>query len=336
MRIVCVCLVALSLVGCELATSRRDVIAMRGALVTTWTSSFERPLRDKLSAAPGYLIDYIRADNKLQGYVNEPRAAELTPELVAAFQTAIDELPPEVARVANTKLAGIFPVHDLGGIGVTEPLYNADGGKRAAIIAFDVDLVRSRGANALFTWKENEPYEKDPASIVISATIEPATSDDFVHGLQFILLHELGHVLAVNHPYVAATEDWRSFSSSRFTATTWQAGDALPKSIFDSEFGARRHIRYYGPESLRLRRARVFEVYEAITKTSFVSPYAATNPEDDFAEAFASYVHVVLMKKPYELWASREAQAAAIRPCWDEKRCAQKRGLIETMLAGEL
>ena len=46
-----------------------------------------------------------------------------------------------------------------------------------------------------WTWKEGTPFKKDP-TLAIDARIEPAATDDRRRAIQYILLHELGHVIA--------------------------------------------------------------------------------------------------------------------------------------------
>jgi len=61
--------------------------------------------------------------------------------------------------------------------------------------------------------------------------------------------------------------------------------------------------------------------------------YSATRPGDDFAEAFASYVHTVLMRKPWEIRIyANGKQAKVYGPCWSEARCAGKKKILERFL----
>ena len=61
--------------------------------------------------------------------------------------------------------------------------------------------------------------------------------------------------------------------------------------------------------------------------------FRITHPGDDFAEAFANYVHVVMMGKPFEIAISEGGRPVkTYRPCWEEPRCAAKRRVIEELL----
>ncbi|MDQ3025463.1 MAG: hypothetical protein M3R58_03020 [Pseudomonadota bacterium] len=75
-------------------------------------------------------------------------------------------------------------------------------------------------------------------------------------------------------------------------------------------------------------------IYEAVQRTSFSTLYAATHPADDFAEAFANYVHVILMKKPFDIRIERDGVPVKnFGACWDEPRCRSKKAFLDRLLA---
>ena len=61
--------------------------------------------------------------------------------------------------------------------------------------------------------------------------------------------------------------------------------------------------------------------------------YGVTANLDDFADAFASYVHTVLMGRPLEIRIFQDEQLVkTYLSCWAETRCAEKRKVIEQLL----
>jgi len=83
----------------------------------------------------------------------------------------------------------------------------------------------------------------------------------------------------------------------------------------------------------RLAASDMPAAYASLGKTNFPTLYAATSPGDDFAESFASYVHTVMMKRPWEITIRRDGKVAATyRTCWQEPRCAAKRAILERLL----
>jgi hypothetical protein len=94
----------------------------------------------------------------------------------------------------------------------------------------------------------------------------------------------------------------------------------------------RRDVAYYF--GAKLGAEQMAATYASLAVTNFPSLYAATHPADDFAEAFASYVHVVLMRKPWQVTISRDGEVLrVVDACWEEPRCAGKRKLLEELLA---
>lgn len=87
---------------------------------------------------------------------------------------------------------------------------------------------------------------------------------------------------------------------------------------------------YFGA---KLAAADMAATYANLEKTNFPSLYAATQPGDDFAEAFASYVHVVLQRRLWQITISRDGEVLKrFDACWDEPRCTAKRRVLEQMI----
>jgi len=74
-------------------------------------------------------------------------------------------------------------------------------------------------------------------------------------------------------------------------------------------------------------------VYENLQRTNLPTLYASERPGDDFAEAFVTYVHTVLLKKPFLVALYKDdAVVMTYKACWEEERCAEKREILERML----
>ncbi|MBW1804202.1 MAG: hypothetical protein JRJ85_26150, partial [Deltaproteobacteria bacterium] len=163
----------------------------------------------------------------------------------------------------------------------------------------DVDYLE-RSANDWATWKENSPFRNHGAHR-IKATIEPKESDNRKQAIQFILTHEIGHLVgAVSqvHPNWITGGDPEAFP---FSKISWlKKGDKVI-SKFDSQFPLRKDIGYYRFDRSPLSSDRIPDCYRQWEMTDFSSLYAATNMWDDFAEAFVIFVHHVLQKKPWKI-----------------------------------
>ena len=303
--------------------------------IEAWTGALTLPVEKRLGPASPALIEYLTLDNIAQGFPERPRPASLPADFLADVNAAIEELPAPVKRALSKDFGGLYFVESLGGTGYTD--YIRDG-KRivGAYVVLDATVLMKRSANEWATWKENTPFTPD-ATHALRAKIEASAQDSRRNAIQYILLHELGHVMSAAadvHPSwglrpkdVLMTEEYPYFQLS------WRVDRTKDRyvSIFDGDFGERTQIVYY--IGAKLRAADMASVYGKLEATNFPTLYAATNPGDDFAEAFANYVHVVLMKRPFEVEILDGGRSVrTYGPCWEEARCAAKRRILEKLL----
>lgn len=298
-----------------------------------WRPLMQKPLARRHGAAPPALIGYLIADNEKMGFPERPRAAAMDAAFIADVQAALEGLPAPVKRALERKFAGVYFVEGLGSTGWTEALLDARGNARAGVIVLDHGVLQKLTANAWASWKENTPFSPD-ARYRLQARIEVAGEDTRRQAIQYILLHEIGHVLAVGtrlHP-------WNDVAPGKakgpwpFMDLSWLVSPGGQYvSRFDAAFTARGQVVYY--LGARLEGARMEEAYAQLRATSFVTLYGATNPFDDFAEGFASYVHTRLMGRPWEIVIEKEGkEALRYGACWEEQRCAVKRRMVERVL----
>jgi hypothetical protein len=309
-----------------------------------WDSAFSKPVEQRVGPAPKELVDYLILDNRKIDIPDRPHAATLPADFLHDVQGAIEELPPQVKRLLAAKLAGIYFVENMGGSGFTDQI-GGIGAKRAGFTVFDFDVFKQRTANEWVTWKENTPF-KVQAGYRLAGKIEETPQDNRKNAFQYILLHEIGHVLAIGgniHPpwniepnKVGTTKDYPFFELSWIAPPASERSDVVIENryltVFDGAFPQRRNIVFYfGP---RLMGSEMLPVYDNLQRTNFATLYSTNGPPDDFAEAFANYVHVVLMKKPFEITIYRDGSVAKVyKSCWDEQRCLQKRQILETLLS---
>jgi hypothetical protein len=230
-------------------------------------------------------------------------------------------------------LAGIYFVSDLGGTGFTDYAKGGWFSRDAGFSVFDIDVLAKQTANAWATWKERSPFADDPA-FRLEARIENEAGDNRKNAIQYILLHELGHILSIGediHP--RWDEAPSSVDDFPFARLSWEfiPAESRYASLFDKPFALRRDVVYYFGAKLAGR--QMPDVYGQLAATNFPTLYAATRPGDDFAESFVSYVHTVMMKRPWEIRLFQDGKLIrTVGTCWEEKRCAEKRRLLEEIL----
>ena len=310
------------------------VVPERHAVTTLdyWRESFARPVEQRIGLASAELIDYIAQDNVRNSIPNRPRIAALAPALLRDVQQAFDELPAVVRRLLSRKLAGIYFVEDFGGTGFTDEIVGPDSRPRAGFVVLDPAVLSERTANAWATWKENTPFKRQPGYELV-AQIEAERDDNRKNAIQYILLHELGHVVSIGEkfhpPWTVEPKDVHSAAGYPYFLLSWalpKQGDRYP-TLFDAAFPERKDVVYYF--GAKLAGERMIDVYNALETTNFPTLYAATLPGDDWAEAFVTYVHTVLMNKPFRIRLYRDGKLAKeYKACWSEKRCAQKNKII--------
>ena len=301
-----------------------------------WKSRMQRPLAQRIGAVPPELMEYVRLDNLGAGLASVPRAATLTPDFLRDVRRAFDEIPAPVKRLVGSRLAGIYLLEGLGSTGYTDTIFAADGKGVAGFIVLDAAVLKQRSANAWATWKENTPFKPEPG-FSLTASIASPGQDNRRNAIQYILLHELGHIASIGadiHPHWGiAPNDVERTDNLAYFKLSWTIARQENRfiSLFEPAFETRRDVVYYA--EAKLRGSQMQAVYTQLAATNFATLYAATSPGDDFAEAFASYIHTVMMRKPLHI-EIRDADRTLLKysSCWTQARCADKRALLEQLL----
>lgn len=245
-------------------------------------------------------------------------------------------MPASVHKLLRHKLAAVLLVEDLGGSAYTESIFNEHGKPVAGFIVLDVSAMDKR-ANEWATWKESSPFQPIPG-YELQATIEKGAENTRRQALQYIMLHEFAHVLSIGTPYVPPQgeeiENLQPMLAYKFSRLSWRMDKQSFVSVHDKKFPDRGRIRYYQmlPDSPGLDEAA--RVYDELEKTDFPTLYAASNPHDDFAESFASYVHVKIQKRPWSLKILHKGKVIKdYAPCWGKARCKFKEEAMRKLLA---
>jgi hypothetical protein len=301
-----------------------------------WSRALQLPVTQRIGPAAPELVDFLRLDTIAQAIPGKPRAPSLTADFIGEVGAALEELPQPVKALLTTKLAGIYFVEDIGGTGFTDMVLDTSGNPVAGFIVLDPTVLHKRTANEWATWKENTPFLPG-SEFRLAAEIETGAQNNRRNAIQYILLHELAHVISIGgniHPsWSVAPKDVLALSSYPYFQMSWtRAKDGSNyESLYEASFPQRKDVVYYF--GARLPAAQMVATYENLQRTNFVTLYGATRPGDDFAEAFASYVHTVLMKRPFAIRIyNKEAQVTVFEACWQQPRCAEKKKFLEKLI----
>jgi len=325
---------------CRAAANRSECAIAAGHAhpvknIAFWRAALARPLEERIRVGPPELIEFLMLDNVAHDYPNIARAPKVEPGFLADVRRAFAELPDVVKRSLAPKLAGIYFIEDIGGTGFSDEIVDDRGDPVAGFIILDPTVLATRTANEWATWKDSSPFKPDPAWR-LESVIEERDRDDRMHAIQYILLHELGHVVSIGanaHPRwsIPVTQFGPGESYSFFTQS-WIVNGAKWESRFEDVLPQRKDVRFYF--GAKLPGDAMLPVYRNLERTTFVTLYGATHFGDDFAEAFASYVHVVLLQRPYEVRILQDAKLVKrYGSCWREERCAAKKAWLERFLA---
>jgi hypothetical protein len=308
-----------------------DQINHKALSFSTWGDLTEKNLKERVLNAPDIIIDYLIRENQIQGYREIPRRAKIDDFFYSDIIYAITELPQSVKTHINDHLAAVFLVEDLGSTGFCELLRNFDKNKLGFIV-IDVGAL-DRKANEWASWRETSPFTKK-GSYTIEAEIEHPDDNNRQAAIQYILLHEIGHLIGVAkgaHPH------WMNGGNPQewpFTRLSWLTFEGGLKGIsrFEKIFQNRVRIRYYSFNDAFLSSNEIDETYAQYLKTDFVSLYAATNMYEDFAETYAMYVHTVLQNRPWKIKIFKKG--VIVREITDpilNKRCENKKNYLDNI-----
>jgi len=261
----------------------------------TWLGWRDTTLLQRINKSPKNIINYITLDNKIFGYDDIPKQVDIDSGLNKDLIDAIKELPEVVKKQMQKHLIGIFILSGLGSTGYSEYIYNGenyDGG----FILLDQDILLNITANKWATWRVNSAFKQNDL-YELSLNIEDKSSDTRKQAIQFILLHEIAHLLGPALKAHPRTDegDPKDFS---FSAISWLS---FKDSIYDKDFKQRKNIKFYSFKKAKLDIKNTSKILTNLNKSDFCSVYASTSFFEDFAEAYAIYVHTVLMKKAYSL-----------------------------------
>ena len=297
------------------------------------------PLQYRIAPAPEALIARISMENEMSGFSERPVATEPPPEFFEALTSIASRLPEPVKRLAEERVIGIFTVNDLGSSGYTEAVKDEHGKETYAIIVLDKGVLLKRTANEWATWKENSVFQPQAdKNMTLRVKLETEGNDTVVNAVRFILKHELGHALGMVSRVHPAWNDSKPAVPVElpFPKLSWRMNkDGKIVSLFDNTFPERKSIRYYTFAKAPLSSEQIVNAYKNLREhTNFPSLQAAVSQWEDFAESFATYFHVILEKRPWQVIIETRGQPPVIiESCWNESRCFAKKTFMQKWFA---
>ncbi|MCX8000901.1 MAG: hypothetical protein N3A69_18495, partial [Leptospiraceae bacterium] len=184
--------------------------------------------------------DYAYKLNQLDELEDIPKP--ITPEELETLQKEFFKIANSemeiIKQIKNHYIHGIYLCKNLGSTGLSGFIKQGDkfiGG----FIFLDVELLQN--ANEWITYKENTVFTLKDLSLKIQ--IERDKENLLHNGIDYVLLHELGHIIAIVEGFVPSLDlDFRDFQKAEFTKYDWFEET---KSIHDFKIPKRSEIKFY-------------------------------------------------------------------------------------------
>lgn len=242
----------------------------------------------------------------------EPRNRRVDPSLIADLEQTVEELHEPFARLFQRHVCAIVLTHEAP---MTGTLALVEGAPNRGIIVLNVDKLTPPDGDWL-ALKESTAFRSTPGRVLRGTMAWPNESPRRTL-LEFLLVHELAHVVENLHP--------ADPSIAAFLRLSWPRRDALaltPLVHYPGRLG-----REPLPDEL------LEPYYDLIASSTFTSPAAIANGKEDFADSVATFMHTMQRGRPYRLDVYRHGRhSRQLRTCWEEARCAEKRRLLEDLL----
>ena len=300
-----------------------------------WDQLYDLPLLERLGPAQPEIVTHVTQVNLAMGVAERPSSTQVDAAFQADVRAAIASMPASVQALLDGVLLGVRYARQLGSSAISDIVVSGEGVIVGVVVALDVDAFESRTANAWATWKENTPFAPEEG-YRLSAQIALPGDDNRQGALQYLLLHEFGHVLSAGrnllHDWWLDAQSLRGADEYHYLPLAWQISEE--KSVVplvENDFALRSDIVYY--HGARMQGSQMAHAYRQLQQANFATLYAATSVHEDFAESFASYVHAVLLGKPQAIRIEHDgALLLQFDGYWDAPRSAGKRALLERLL----
>lgn len=285
-------------------------------------------LIDKVGLPSSELMLNLRIQNKKEGRT-EPSTLGIEARDFELVQSALKTLPSKLQKTMNSKLVSIAIVNDLGSSGYSDFVYTADGYPVQGFIVLDRKLLK-QSSNQWFTARENSPFSCDRLVAKLGSD-----QNDFYSSIKYVVLHEFAHVFSEGtsvNQFTHDLPDQKELDRRDYAPMSWKVINGQYVSKFNQQFPEREKIRYYPTARSSLSCDDASKTYLKLKQTNFPALYAALDPFEDFAESFANYIHVVVMKRPFEIVIQGGGKPVErFTPCWNDSRCVPKKTYMDKL-----
>lgn len=280
---------------------------------STWKAigQLEKPLEERLvDLAPGsslLALSYMDLFFSFGKGVRQPlpKAMPSDVSLRNDLHQAIETLPENVKKLLSPYLAAIIPITNVPVNGLAALVLDEQQIQRGGISYLNVDRLNKK-MNDWWTAKEFSTYATNANDrFALDAEIDPnPVHNTRVMAIQFILIHELGHILAYG---INAFPRWDILPTTYnvgdypYIDISWEQKNGMEvlNNAQMSAFGAFAGKLVYFKDSNSLKKLTNSDlpgVFKSLQNSSFITPYSTIDPHEDFADFFALYILINTLK----------------------------------------
>lgn len=292
------------------------------------------PLEQRVGLLPQEAVGSLREVLETYGGVSKVAPARAADYVVDDMRAAMAGLPESVKRLVRDRLIGVFLVDNLSTEGTGENnlglaleiagLWRQHVGTIVLIDRDGTDMNANR-AMATMEYVPTGEYR----GISVQSRLARRNNDDRRMTIQYVLLHELGHVIDYDRGITPGSFSYGEPTwDCGFTCLSWIQPD---RHRFSPRIGAA--MRGAETASLDAYVKALPDTFRLLSASNFPSIYATTMPEEDFAESFAQYVHSVVLGHPWELTLRDQGTIKErLGSCFLERRCPGKKSYFDRLL----
>lgn len=250
------------------------------------------------------------------------------------LKVAIDQLPQEVKSILRDHLVGVHVVGNLSmpGMpyisGLAIPQSGTFGGNDGTTSVLVDRLYSDTGMLERGITMGLRIKSPDQRYVILARIAKKGEKERFVM-LQYLLLHEFGHVVDNSRSFVSDAEELPiddpeacGFACYSWKSQTAPKGDGrISEVVLALRNGQFRRMLEAAPDLMN-----------AIKQSNFESLYSTSGPGEDFAENFATYVHTIIMGRPWRLSLFVEGKKTdEMTSCHLDGRCPQKTAFFDKL-----
>jgi hypothetical protein len=307
-----------------------------------WKLALETPLEKRIAPATEELMDLLNKNDKAEQTHSNPKAlsaAEYQEALLVA-ERAVKQIPESVAKKIRGSLHKLFLVKSLGSGGIFFDIITEKGNVAGGFIVLSTDLLLGR-VDSYLSWKDSTAFRSE-RGYELAGTL--GNTDDASSHFQYVLLHEIGHLLdwdgsprsqpgRFSHPLNRREVPYTA--GKNFFDFSWTFDGKHIHQVFPRDKKRLPDLFYFKSifQGRNPSASLMPKYFEWIESSNFPTLYASTGPGEDFAESFATYVYGEILGHPWYLDVKENGKIIKkFGLCWKDLRCKEKRKFLEEIL----